>query len=83
MSSVEHQPEQQQFILSLDDGQGHLRYQISGQDIDFTSTYVPDAWRGRGLARELVDTGLSWARKQGLTIHASCSYVQKVLERGG
>lgn len=83
MNAVEHRPEEHQFILALDDGQGHLRYQLSGQDIDFTSTFVPDNWRGRGLARELVDAGLAWARGEGYNIHASCWYVQKVLERGG
>ncbi|PTY38408.1 hypothetical protein BGP77_11900 [Saccharospirillum sp. MSK14-1] len=83
MNAVEHRPDEQLFILSLDDGQGHLRYQINGQDIDFTSTYVPGNWRGRGLARKLVDAGLGWARQEGLNIHASCWYVQKVLERGG
>lgn len=83
MSAVEHHPDEHQFILSLDDGQGHLRYQLHGQEIDFTSTYVPDNWRGRGLARQLVDAGLSWARSEGFNIHASCWYVSKVLERGG
>lgn len=83
MNAIEHQPDQQQFILSLDDGQGHLKYRLDGQDITFTSTFVPDAWRGRGLARQLVDTGLGWARQQGYQIHATCWYVQQVLDRGG
>ncbi|MDB2448776.1 N-acetyltransferase [bacterium] len=83
MSTIEHRPEERRFVLSLDDGLGYLAYQLDDNDITFTSTFVPDNWRGRGLARELVDAGLAWARDQGYRIHASCSYVQVVLKRGG
>lgn len=73
------------------EGQGeiaYLLYEISDksdsakQVIDFKSTFVPNALRGKGIAEQLVRTGLSWAREQGFEIEASCWYVEKFLKRG-
>lgn len=76
---IEHKPEQQCFILLQDGKECVLAYQLNGQQIDFTRTYVPFALRGKGLAEELVRTGLAWANEQNFTITASCWYVAKFL----
>ena len=78
---IEHLPEQQRFVYRTDpDNEAILRYILINQDIDFTHTLVPEAFRGQGVAKELVNTGLQWAREQGFNISASCSYVQRFLE---
>ena len=76
---IEHQPEQQRFVLSKDGHECVLEYAINGSDIDFTRTYVPFALRGQGLAEELVKAGLAWADQQHYRKHASCWYVEKFL----
>lgn len=76
---VEHQQGNQRFILSKDGHECVLDYQLSGQNVNFTHTYVPFALRGQGLAEQLVQAGLKWANQQQLHIEASCSYVQRFL----
>lgn len=76
---IEHQPDQQRFVLRKDGHECVLEYSVSGSDIDFTRTYVPFALRGQGLAEELVKAGLAWADEQQYRKQASCWYVEKFL----
>lgn len=76
---IQHQPELHRFVLSMDDAEAVLEYELSGQQINFIHTYVPAEFRGKGLAEKLVRNALSWAKSQHYQIHASCSYVQRFL----
>ncbi|MGB0942140.1 MAG: GNAT family N-acetyltransferase [Marinomonas sp.] len=51
------------------------------QVIDFKSTFVPPALRGKGIAEQLVRAGLSWAKAQDYQITATCWYVEKFLKK--
>jgi predicted GNAT family acetyltransferase len=87
MTKITHKPERQAFIVALPPEEGEapldealLEYTLMDNGvIDFRRTYVPFSLRGKGLAEELVQAGLAWAREQGYSITASCSYVQKFL----
>lgn len=76
---IEHQQQQNRFVLAKDGNECLLEYVRNDNDIDFTHTFVPFALRGQGLAEVIVKEGLAWAQEQGLNIKASCSYVQKFL----
>jgi predicted GNAT family acetyltransferase len=80
---VEHQLDKNRFVLTENDNECVLDYCLidapDSQRIDFTSTYVPFALRGQGLAEQLVEVGLVWAKEQGYQIEASCWYVNKFL----
>ena len=78
---VEHQPEQQRFVIRHGDQIAHLDYLLSADQIDFVHTWTPPALRGQGLAAELVAARIGWARLQPMAIHASCSYVREWLTR--
>ena len=81
---VEHRPEQSRFVTTVDGQESILQYRrMSGDGIEFTSTWVPPALRGRGIAEKLVRTGLAWAREQGHEITTSCWYVGRFLGRDG
>jgi hypothetical protein len=43
--------------------------------VEFYSTFVPPADRGRGLAARLVQAAVEYARAEGLRIIPSCWYV--------
>ena len=78
MPSVIHEPDQHRFSAAMEGEQAVLEYTlVDGNGIDFTRTFVPPSFRGKGVAEKLVCTGLAWAREQGYTITASCWYVQK------
>ena len=47
-------------------------YSISGNTITFIHTVVPEALRGRGIARELVEFALASARERGLKVVPQC-----------
>ena len=78
-ATIAHQPQQQRFIMTLDGAEAVLDYQLTGSQINFHHTFVPPAFRGKGLAEKLVRHGLAWAKAQPYQLQASCSYVQKFL----
>lgn len=80
--NIQHQPDQQQFIAQLDEHIAKVTYQyVDAKTVDFNHTFVPDAFRGHGVAADLVNTAIAWADENELAIQASCSYVQARLKR--
>jgi len=82
--SVEHISAEHKFVLTCDKFTAILQYRLSqGSNnvtaIDFTSTFVPPEFRGKGLAEKLVRTGIAWAKEQGYELHASCWYAAKFI----
>lgn len=75
--TVAHEPERQRFVLSIPEGEAVLLYMRAAPDLlDFRSTYVPPAARGRGLGGRLVRAALDWARAEGCRVIPSCWYVR-------
>jgi len=84
MKSLRHIAEQNMFVIEVEDHQAVLHYQLTKQasgvtKIDFNSTFVPPAFRGKGLAEKLVRAGIKWAKEQGYELHASCWYAAKFI----
>jgi predicted GNAT family acetyltransferase len=79
---IQHEPQRQRFVVDMDGLESVLEYRLTGDAIDFTRTFVPEALRGRGIAEQLVRTGIAWARGQGYAMQASCWYARRFLERG-
>jgi len=84
---IQHQPEESLFYVRLDDGQrAFLKYSLSGSEsaeamVDFYSTFVPEAYRGKALASKLVEHAFEWAEKNNLHVKTSCWYAAKKMER--
>lgn len=84
MDDIIHQADQQQFICVVDGKTSRLSYRLlDGSRVDAYSTQVPSELRGRGIAERLVRSFYDWSQAQGLTIIASCSYVDVWLRRYG
>jgi predicted GNAT family acetyltransferase len=92
MANITHDSDNHRFILTIEpdaDTQGSiliandeaiLEYRfLADQSVDFSRTFVPDEFRGKGLAEKLVRHGLAWAKQQQYSIQASCWYVDKFL----
>ena len=75
-----HEPAQQRFTLPTTPV-SVLAYQLGEGRITFTHTNVPPAYQRQGLAAQLVEVGLNWAKAQGLKVVPACSYVQSYLQR--
>jgi predicted GNAT family acetyltransferase len=58
--------------------EGHLcvlDYRLEGSTVFMTHVGVPPPVEGRGIAGELTQTAVAWARAEGLEIVAACPYV--------
>ncbi len=63
------------FYIRLPDGsKAYLRYHIEDGKLYLDATYTPEQWRGRGLAKKLVDYAVDYAVKNNLKIAPICSY---------
>jgi hypothetical protein len=72
---VVHDQAGRRFCARLDDYEACLMYRRTGQDIDLYHTYVPEVFRGRGIAERLCQAAFEYAKAQGLTVVPSCSYI--------
>ncbi len=76
----EHDADSQRFTLATTPV-SVLDYELNGSRVVFTHTGVPPSYQGQGLAAQLVEAGLAWAREQGLKVVPACSYVHVYIQR--
>lgn len=82
MSTVKYFPDQQKFSLLQDfDEAGYLTYRIENGAWDIDHTVINAAYRGKGLARVLVEAAAAEAAKQNVALTASCDYAAAVLAK--
>ena len=60
------------FEMIVDRHAAVATYSMAGNVITFIHTVVPEALRGRGIARELVVFALASARERGLKVIPQC-----------
>ena len=73
--AIEHDPQGHRFCAKLEGYEACLMYRRQDKDIDLYHTYVPEAFRGRGLAEKLCKAGFEYAKANGLTVIPSCAYI--------
>ncbi|OSI14224.1 GNAT family N-acetyltransferase [Neisseria dentiae] len=82
MSTVKYFPDQQKFSLLQDfDEAGYLTYRIENGAWDIDHTVINPAYRGKGLARLLVEAAAAEAAEQNVALTASCDYAAAVLAK--
>lgn len=80
--NIQHQQDQQQFTAQLNEHIAKITYRfVDDKTVDFNHTFVPDVFRGQGVAAELVNTAIAWADENNLAVQATCGYVQARLKR--
>ncbi len=78
---LRHNKEEKCFEALLQDHRlAHVQYQCEPGRMIFTHTVVQPAARGKGVAGQLVQHALNYARAEGLTPVPVCSYVQRYLK---
>jgi hypothetical protein len=76
---VIHNHEKQRFEIAVDGHQAVLNYMLKSKLIIFTHTGVPSIIEGRGIGSKLVETGLDYARENGLRVRSTCWFVSKYI----
>lgn len=80
--TVVHDESGLQFEIVVDGQRAYLSYMDLGkQTLDFYRTFVPPGLRGKGVAAALAAAALEYAETRGYSVMASCSYVERYMER--
>jgi uncharacterized protein len=80
MAEVIH--ENNRFVIPVQDKESILEYEYYGDStVVFYHTYVPEEFRGKGYAREIINAAVEWAVRNNLRIIPTCSAVRRFLER--
>lgn len=78
---VQHYPESGRFELAHEGKVAFAEYELRGNLMVLTHTWVPPEMRGGGVAGRLVQAALVWARGEKKKIIPQCSYVETYLRR--
>ncbi|KAM9843780.1 protein NATD1-like [Aulostomus maculatus] len=84
--TVDHDRHDRRFTVTLGRGAGAdecatLRYRFTGdQEVDLMSTYVPESFRGQGVAALLAQAAVDFLVEEKLRAHVSCWYIKRFLE---
>jgi uncharacterized protein len=80
MAEVIH--ENNRFVIPVQDKESILEYEYYGDStVVFYHTYVPEEFRGKGYARDIIKVAVEWAVRNNLRIIPTCSAVRRFLER--
>ncbi|MFV0282590.1 MAG: GNAT family N-acetyltransferase [Castellaniella sp.] len=79
--AIRHNEAAHRFEWTEDGFLSVLDYALDGPVATFTHTGVPAAVGRRGIAGDLVRTGLDTARARGWRVRALCSYVAAFVQR--
>jgi len=70
------------FLVTLPEGTGELIYKRIGPlTLELVHTEVASGLRGRGVGEALAEAAIAYARAEGLSIVATCPYVQRWLAK--
>lgn len=77
---ISHNPTTNTFTALVPGGEAKIDYtQYGDKYIDYTHTYVPEESREQGVATELAEYAIGYARENGLRVKASCPFMKTVL----
>ena len=72
---VQHDAGGNRFCVKMEGYEACLMYRRAGQELDFYHTYVPEVFRGRGIAEKLCKAAFEYAKANRLAVIPSCSYI--------
>jgi predicted GNAT family acetyltransferase len=59
----------------------YIEYRLDSGRMHIDSTFTPDEYRGRGLAAELTEAAINYARENNFKIVPNCSYAKNYFEK--
>ena len=77
--TVVHNEAAERFEADLDGQVAVAEYQREGDTLYFTHTETPTAYRGRGIAGQVVESALAYVKANGLTVVPLCPFVARYI----
>ena len=71
---IANDQERRRFSTLVEGVEGRVDYTREGDVLTITHTYVPTLIGGRGIAGQLVQAAMDYARAEGLRVDPRCSY---------
>ncbi|MFW2176737.1 MULTISPECIES: GNAT family N-acetyltransferase [unclassified Moraxella] len=81
MTTITHNEQTQRFEIQKDGHTAYLSYQPQGDTLVYDHTIVPEALGGQGLAKQLTQHALDYAREQGKKVVPACSFVASFIQK--
>jgi len=79
--AIRHDDSNQRFEAEVDGYRVVLEYHLRGDVLAIVHTGVPEAVGGRGIAGQLVQAAVEYARDAGLKVAPVCSYSAAWMDR--
>ena len=69
------------FEIERDGAIAYLEYALGGRVLELIHTEVPESMRGTGVASELAESALQWAREHEIKVDVICPFVAGYLAK--
>ncbi|HWS77027.1 MAG TPA: GNAT family N-acetyltransferase [Thermomonas sp.] len=80
-AEIRHDAASHRFLTEVDGHTGHVEYEERDGVMAITHTIVPPAIGGRGIAAQLMQAAMEFARGAGLKVDPQCSYADAWMRR--
>jgi predicted GNAT family acetyltransferase len=80
-TEVRHIPWECRYEFGRAEALAVIDYELQGGQMTITHTFVPEEYRGQGIAEKLVRAALADARTKKYDVVPQCSYVAKFIAR--
>jgi predicted GNAT family acetyltransferase len=67
--------------VALDGHLAMVEYMEAGNNIIFNHTEVPPEFEGRGIASQIAQTALDWARDNERRVQALCPFIKGYVDK--
>jgi uncharacterized protein len=83
MSTISHDQNAHRFTTEVEGHRAELDYTVAGSVMTITHTRVPQAIGGRGVAAQLMQAALQFAKERGWSVDPACTYAAAYMRRLG
>ncbi len=73
---IEHEPNHSRFVARMGAEEAELNYSKEGNTLNFLRVFVPESFRGKGIAAKITTAGFEYAKSNGFTVIPTCPFVR-------
>ncbi|PPL00929.1 GNAT family N-acetyltransferase [Parapedobacter indicus] len=80
MSEIINNTQNLRFEIHLGTEVAYLEYRFYKKDIAFMHTFVPEAFKGKGIASQLAQYAFAYAKREKKPVMVYCPFVSKYVK---